>query len=590
MVVSTWAGTNGIGTTDELVTNEYVQSVTTPTQVGTATNWISIAAGGTHSLAVKSDGSLYAWGENEWFNEIYVLGTNGQYALIRTNFYGVLGLGNMALRSTNAPTRVGTDSDWVKVAAGDRRSFAIKKDGSLWAWGDNGYLWQWTGEPTGGYAYAYGRLGLGTNVISTNVPTQVGTDNNWIDVSVSGGNLQTEVLFKLGIPISGVNQQCLGLKSDGSLWTWGYNWNNIIIIPLTVRELPRIPVVPTRVGMDNDWVAIAAGSSHNLALKSDGSLWAWGANDYGQLGSNNGASFNPVQVGSLFTWGYLPPMVATDASGADYDGDGLSDFVLYDAASGTWMVRLSSLGYTPFILNLPIGGPGYRLVTADVDGDGKADPVVYQESTGTWQGMLSGAGYISITDLGFLGGSGYAAAAADYDGDRKTDGGVYLNKTGEWRIRESGNAYLTILKTLGNADSISVPADYDGCGCAELAVYQLSTGTWNVMLPSGVVIPLGSFGGLTYVPTVADYDGDGKADPAIYEPSTGRWRIKLSSGNYWEYDSAANGIFLGGSTCIPVSADYDGDGKSDPAVYDLVTGKWTILLSKWGYHRFTTPW
>ncbi|MDP2991720.1 MAG: hypothetical protein Q8O57_14255, partial [Kiritimatiellota bacterium] len=79
----------------------------------------------------------------------------------------------------------------------------------------------------------------------------------------------------------------------------------------------------------------------------------------------------------------------------------------------------------------------------------------------------------------------------------------------------------------------------------------------------------------------ADYDGDGKADPAVYDESTGTWRIKLSSDNYSLLVTTLSG--LGGRGMASVAADYDGDKKADPAVYQEATGRWAILPSSENY-------
>jgi len=79
----------------------------------------------------------------------------------------------------------------------------------------------------------------------------------------------------------------------------------------------------------------------------------------------------------------------------------------------------------------------------------------------------------------------------------------------------------------------------------------------------------------------ADYDGDGKADPAIYDETTGTWKVKLSSANYYLVITTLNG--LGGPGYASVTADYDGDGKADPAVYHELTGRWIILPSSANY-------
>ena len=110
------------------------QTKPSPTKVGSATNWKSVAAGWYHSLGVRSDGTLWAWGLNE---------------------RGQLGLGDNATR--NIPTQVGTATNWKAVSTGQYHSLGLSSDGTLWAWGYN----------------LDGQLGLGDNV-TRNSPTQVG--------------------------------------------------------------------------------------------------------------------------------------------------------------------------------------------------------------------------------------------------------------------------------------------------------------------------------------------------------------------------------------------------------------------------------
>ena len=73
----------------------------------------------------------------------------------------------------------------------------------------------------------------------------------------------------------------VALKADGTLWAWGSNWYGQLG---TTGRYNRSDSPGSRIGTDNDWTAVAAGNCHTLALKSDGSLWAWGSNGYGQLG------------------------------------------------------------------------------------------------------------------------------------------------------------------------------------------------------------------------------------------------------------------------------------------------------------------
>jgi alpha-tubulin suppressor-like RCC1 family protein len=210
-----------------------------PTRVGAASNWAAVSTYGFHSLAIKTDGSLWAWGYND---------------------SGRLGLGDFDDRYV--PTRVGADNDWAAVSGGNYHSLAIKADGSLWAWGAN----------------ESGRLGIGT-ILAPSVPTRVGADSNWAAVSAGG-------------------YHSLALKSNGSLWAWGENYRN----ELGLGDFDD-RYVPTRVGADNNWAAVSAGGDHTLALKTDGGLWAWGANTSAQLGiGTNLARSVPTRVGTDNNW------------------------------------------------------------------------------------------------------------------------------------------------------------------------------------------------------------------------------------------------------------------------------------------------
>ena len=210
-----------------------------PVQVGSAKNWAAVSAGENHTVALENDGSLWAWGLNE----------NGQ-----------LGLGDTTQRNT--PVQVGSAKDWATVSAGSFHTAAIKNDGSLWAWGLNGN----------------GQLGLG-DTKRRDAPVQVGLAKDWKTMSAGG-------------------RHTVAIKTDGSLWAWGLNEYSQLGLGDTKRRN-----APVQVGTAKDWIAVSSAFAHTVALKVDGSLWAWGRNEYGHLGLGDTTQRNaPIQVGAEKDW------------------------------------------------------------------------------------------------------------------------------------------------------------------------------------------------------------------------------------------------------------------------------------------------
>ena len=277
-----------------------------PVQVGTGTNWAGVSKSGRpHTIATQTDGTLWAWGYNvfgqlgqgdtttksspvqvgalsNWSKmsaghmHTAIIKTDGTLWTTGRGIDGGLGLGDTADRSLLAQV---TGSAWSTVAAGNNCTLATKTDGTLWSWGLNNY----------------GQLGQGDQSARM-TPTQIGVETNWSKVAIG-------------------NQHSMAIKKDGTLWSWGDNDVGVLGQNSAVARILQ----PGQIGALTTWADVIAGIGFGLATKTDGTLWSWGGNAYGELGYGDRTyTQSPVQVGALTTWSKIDGwegVVATKTDG-----------------------------------------------------------------------------------------------------------------------------------------------------------------------------------------------------------------------------------------------------------------------------------
>ncbi len=227
-----WAwGSNAHG---QLGDGSYKDS-TEPVEVQGLDGVGSIAAGKDNSLALKNDGTVWAWGYNS---------------------YGQLGDGSLNYTGSPVPLQVPGLSGITIISCGGSHCLALQSNGTVWAWGEN----------------SHGILGDGTN------------ESRFTPVKSKLNDVKT---FN-----AGEESHALAVKNDGYVWAWGYNYKGQLGEGgVSLSDQNRMSIGPDADDYNPDIVrgltdaqAVAAGGSHSVALKSDGTVWVWGSNSDGQLG------------------------------------------------------------------------------------------------------------------------------------------------------------------------------------------------------------------------------------------------------------------------------------------------------------------
>ena len=245
-VNSVW--TWGAGSRGQLGDNTCVAKSSPVSVVGGFTDWCHISSGGYQKVAVRSNGTAWAWG----------YGSSGQ-------------LGDGTTVSKSSPVSVvGGFTNWNKVHIGTNHSVGLRQDGTLWAWGGNGQ----------------GQIGANTTVSNSSPVSVVGGFTDWCQLWAGNNN-------------------SFGIRTNGVLYAWGYNNSGRLGINVGGERSSPVSVV----GGFTDWCQVS-GCNHTLAVRTNGTAWAWGCGYQGQLGNGQFGSYgspnarsSPVSVvGGITDW------------------------------------------------------------------------------------------------------------------------------------------------------------------------------------------------------------------------------------------------------------------------------------------------
>jgi hypothetical protein len=257
---------------------------------------------------------------------------------------------------------------------------------------------------------------------------------------------------------------------------------------------------------------------------------------------------------------------------ADFDGDNRTDVSVWRPSDHNWYILQSgSNNSLRTVVDWGNGDLGDTAVPGDYDRDNKTDTAVYRPSEANWYIIRSSTNTPVVVNWGA---PGDIPVPGDYDGDGQTDVAVWRPSTGTWHIIGSLSGVQT--RAWGINGDIPVPHfDADGDAKADLVVVRISNGNavWYIRasngIPSTTTVAWGNSGDYL-VP--ADYDGDNRTDIAVFRTSEGNWYIRNSTGGV----TVTN---WGGSSDTVVPGDYDGDGRYDVAVWRASEGNWYIRNS-----------
>jgi len=216
-----------------------------------------VATSGAHTVTLRNDGTVWTWGDNT-FGQLGD-GTSGDFD--SSGF-------PLSPHFRSTPVQVQNLNNIIAVSAGYSHTVALRNDGTVWAWGDN----------------RFGGLGIGTSR-----PGGFPILPYYRSTPVQVQNLNNVTAIAAGLDYT------VALRNDGTVWAWGYNWAGQLGDGTTTNRS-----TPVQVQNLSNVTAITTGNEFAVALRNDGTVWGWGHNRWGQFG--DGTTTNrtaPVQVSSL---------------------------------------------------------------------------------------------------------------------------------------------------------------------------------------------------------------------------------------------------------------------------------------------------